>query len=44
MNYEVRGVPAFFILDENRTIRQVLYGYSPEHTDELVINTINDLI
>lgn len=42
--YEVRGVPAFFILDENRTIRKVLYGYSPEHTDEIIINTINELI
>ncbi|WP_017734110.1 peroxiredoxin family protein [Nafulsella turpanensis] len=43
-SYEVSLVPVFFILDEKRIIRKVIYGYSKETTDEQIVNVINELI
>jgi len=43
-NYQIRGVPAFFILDENRIIRKIIRGYSKETTDKEIIEAINKLI
>ena len=42
-SYGVTGVPAFFILDEKRVIRNVISGYSKENTDEALIESIENL-
>ena len=43
-NYNVRGVPAFFIMDENRVIRKIITGYGKGSTDEEIKNSINELL
>jgi len=42
--YNVTSVPVFYILDENRVIRDVIHGYSKSITDETIIKNINELI
>ena len=42
--YQISGVPVFFILDENRIIRKVIKGYSKESTDKEIRDAINALI
>lgn len=42
--YQVKGVPIFFILDENRIIRKVINGYGKGTTDKEIRNAINELI
>lgn len=44
INYDISSVPVFFILDENRIIRKVIYGYSKGATDDAIINAIHELI
>lgn len=39
-----RGVPAYFILDEQRTIRKVMNGYAPERTGKEMIDAITELL
>jgi peroxiredoxin len=41
--YEIKSVPAFFILDENKIIRNVINGYDKKITDSEIIQAI-DLI
>jgi len=43
-NYQSTMVPTFFILDQQRTIRQVFTGYSLEHTDRMITNTVKELL
>ena len=42
--YQISGVPVFYILDENRIIRKVIKGYSKESTDKEIRDAINALI
>ncbi|WP_300704124.1 peroxiredoxin [Bacteroides sp.] len=37
-----RGVPVFFILDESRTIKKIIHGYSPETTGQEIIKAIKE--
>ncbi|MCC8170958.1 MAG: TlpA family protein disulfide reductase [Parabacteroides sp.] len=39
-----RGVPVFFILDEKRTVRQIIRGYRPETTGNELTNAISGLL
>jgi peroxiredoxin len=43
-DYQVRGVPVFFILDENRIIRRIVHGYEKETTDKEIRDIVNDLL
>ena len=43
-SYQVRAVPVFFILDENRVIRKVIRGYGKGSTDKKIRDAINELI
>ncbi len=43
-NYQVKAVPVFFILDEQRIIRKVIVGYSKGNTDEVIRDTIAELL
>ncbi len=43
-NYSIKSFPVFFILDENRVIKNVINGYGKETTDEEIRIIINDLI
>lgn len=44
-NYQVGlAAPAFFILDENRIIRKIVRGYSPENAGKEISNLINELL
>lgn len=43
-NYEVKSVPVFFILDENRVIRKVINGYGKGSTDKMILESINELL
>jgi thiol-disulfide isomerase/thioredoxin len=43
-NYSINSFPVFFILDENRIIREVIYGYGTGNTDREIINLINGMI
>jgi len=43
-DYQVRRVPVFYLLDENRVIRSVIQGYEKETTDKEIRDIINDLI
>lgn len=43
-DYSITSFPVFFILDENREIKQVLNGYGKGSTDKKIINLINDHI
>lgn len=42
--YQISGVPVFFILDENRIIRKIIKGYSKDSTDKEIKDAINALI
>lgn len=42
--YQVSGVPLFLILDENRIIKKVFYGYEKGKTDKEIRSVIDDLI
>lgn len=42
--YQVQAVPVFFILDENRIIRNVISGYGKGTTDKEIRDAINELI
>lgn len=43
--YNVEGVPAFFILDKDRTIRKVILGYDDQgSTDDEIKQTLNQLL
>jgi thiol-disulfide isomerase/thioredoxin len=43
-DYQVRGVPVFYILDENRVIRKIIWGYGNGTTDKEIKDAINELI
>jgi len=43
-DYQVRGVPAFFILDENRIVRKIIGGYEKGTTDREIRDIIQRLI
>lgn len=43
-NYSIKSFPVFFILDENRVIKNVINGYGQDKTDKEIITLINDLI
>lgn len=43
-DYQSRGVPTFFILDQNRIIRKAMFGYGKGTTDEEISNTIKELL
>lgn len=42
--YQISGVPVFYILDENKIIRKVIKGYNKESTDKEIRDAINALI
>ena len=42
--YQVQAVPVFFILDENRIVREVIHGYSKGSVDKEIRDAINELI
>ena len=39
-----RGVPVFFILDENRIVSQVFTGYNQETTGDMIRNEVSELL
>jgi len=43
-NYKIQGVPAFFILDENRIIKKVNVGYKKGETEKTIIESIDALL
>lgn len=43
-DYKVNSVPVFFIIDENRAIRQVINGYAKVTTDKEIRDAINKLM
>lgn len=43
-NYQVKGVPVFFILDENKVIRKIIKGYNKDSTDKEVRDILNQMI
>lgn len=43
-NYSITSFPVFFILDENRNIRNVINGYGQGKTDNEIRTSINELI
>jgi thiol-disulfide isomerase/thioredoxin len=43
-SYQIQAVPRFFILDENRVIREVIKGYGKGSTDKKIRDAINELI
>lgn len=43
-SYQIQAVPRFFILDENRIIREVIKGYGKGSTDKKIRDAINELI
>jgi thiol-disulfide isomerase/thioredoxin len=43
-DYQIRGVPAFYVLDENRIIRRIIQGYEKETTDKEIRDIVNDLL
>ncbi|MCD8262451.1 MAG: hypothetical protein LUD15_14045 [Bacteroides sp.] len=42
--YRIDSYPIFFILDENRTIRKVLRGYSEESSGKEILEMIEELL
>jgi peroxiredoxin len=42
--YEIRAVPQFIILDESRTIRKIITGYTQGVTDREILKVIDELI
>nr|NQU89105.1 TlpA family protein disulfide reductase [Bacteroidota bacterium] len=43
-SYSIRSFPIFYILDENRIIRNVIYGYGKGSTENEIKTIINELI
>lgn len=43
-NYKVKGVPTFYILDENKIIKKVIVGYQKGVTDKEIIKIIYELL
>jgi len=43
-DYQVRGVPSFYILDEKRVIRRIIQGYEKGTTDKEIREIINEMI
>ena len=43
-SYSIGSFPVFFILDENRIIRNVIYGYGKESTDNEIRDAIDKLM
>ncbi|NLE34491.1 MAG: TlpA family protein disulfide reductase [Bacteroidales bacterium] len=43
-NYSIGSYPVFFILDEERTIREIIKGYAEGATDERIRFTVNSLL
>ena len=43
-SYQIKSVPVFFILDENRVIKKVLNGYGEGSSDKEIRDAINELI
>jgi thiol-disulfide isomerase/thioredoxin len=43
-DYQVKEVPAFYILDKNRVIRKIIVGYDKGTTDKEIKDVINELI
>jgi thiol-disulfide isomerase/thioredoxin len=43
-SYHIKSVPVFFILDENRIIKNVFNGYGEGSTDKEIRDAINELI
>lgn len=44
-DYQTGGsAPVFFILDQQRVIKEALMGYTPETTDQKIMDTINQLL
>lgn len=43
-NYEVLGVPVFFILDKDRVIRKIFTGYEKDVTNKEIRDALNELI
>lgn len=39
-----RGVPYYFILDENRVIKKIIYGYGKGTTDKEITDAIKELL
>lgn len=37
-----RGVPYYFILDKDRIIRKVIFGYGEEKTDKEIVDAVNE--
>ncbi len=43
-NYQIKSIPVFYILDENRIIRKIIKGYGKGTTDQEIRDAINELI
>ena len=43
-SYQIKFVPVFFILDENRVIRKVFDGYGEGSTDKEIRNVLKKMI
>ncbi len=43
-NYSISSFPVFYILDENRIVRNVIYGYGKGSTDKKIKTIINEMI
>lgn len=43
-SYSIRSFPVFFILDENRIIRNVIYGYGKGSTENEIRDALDELI
>jgi hypothetical protein len=43
-NYTIGSYPVFFILDQERVIREIIKGYAEGPTDERIRFAINDLL
>ena len=43
-NYSISSYPVFFILDQNRVIREIIKGYAEGATDERIRFTIDKLL
>ena len=43
-SYDVYSVPVFFVLDENRIIRNVITGYDIKSTNSKIMESINSLL
>ncbi|MCD7936011.1 MAG: TlpA family protein disulfide reductase [Tannerellaceae bacterium] len=43
-DYQSRGVPTFFILDNQRIVRKAIVGYSKDSTDQEILEAIRELL